>query len=532
MTAYTYEGHIIEQTLRIADKRAKDVDFILNAAQTELDNKINQIIKKRWPVRLWVPKARREGVSAYVLGRFLVKCIGMRNRSARIVAHNTTATQKLLGRIKYHIKHMKGAVPELHYNTRNEISFPETDSAISIYTAGSPEAARSDTITDLHCSEIAFWDDPKAMSASLFECVPDNTDCEIIVESTGNGAETWYHRSCTRAMNDDYESQLHFLPWNTFPEYTVPYNKKQHGFPLDLKFEFEEPELIKMFPSITPGQLLWRRMKISRMDMDIDLFKQEYPMILSECFMMAETSFFHKVILIKTPLWKRHDKHTFVLDGHPNYDYHYILGADVSAGVKQDKSVVEMYCVETGEQVLEYASNTVAPNDFAAVIEFFGMLFGWPFVVIEANNYGVTTLDNLRTRRIYPWHRVYKDRRKSKNIAHAGFHTTRAKPLFLGHLRRTYAVGKWILHSAEHYGECNTFTGDLKAEEGCFDDRVMASAMCEVGMEILPNIIASERAPITINAEEDRLKNPFAHLMSGPRYTGQPISSQASVLPY
>ncbi len=533
----TPEGEIIQQVLMIADKEGNDVDFMLNSAQRSLDEKINAITERKWPVRLWVPKARQEGVSAYVLARFLIKGLAQRNRRMSIVAHEGNATQKLLKRVKYYISHMKGAQPTLKYNTLNYISFPKTDSAISIYTAGSPEAARSDTITDLHCSEAAFWPDPKKMTASLFQTVPKTG--ERIVESTGNGAETWYHRMCLRAAKMQRGSQLHFLPWHTFTEYTIPFLLEEHETyrgTLALLEEFDEPDLIKAYPELTPGQILWRRAMIEDMDMDIDLFKQEYPMSLSECFMMSQTSFFHKVIQIHSDQWTQHDKNTWALGGHPIRGYHYALGADVAAGVKKDNSVVQVFCYETGEQVLEWASNTIPPNDFAHVIEFIGMIYNWPMCVVESNNHGLTTLDNLvnNEEQIYPYDRLYWDNKAVTNITQSGFRTTSStKPMFLGRLRASFAKGQLIVYSPDLHGECNTFTDELKAEEGCKDDRVMATLMAYVAIEEIPLLIAAEATKQIISKAPDPAV-PFAYhtIFTQQRNQGHAIASQVSQLPY
>jgi len=532
----------MQQTLRIANKKAEDVDFILNSAQYSLDTKIQLIRRAGWPIRLWVPKARQEGVSAYVLGRFTVKAVAMRNRNVRIVAHTTIATQRMLARVKYYLAHMKGPSPELHYNTKNELTFPDTDSSISIYTAGSPEAARSDMITDLHCSEVAFWDDPKPMTAALFQTVPANG--EIFCESTGNGAMTWYHRSCLRAQEMTYDAQLHFLPWHEFEEYTIPYDPKVHGT-IEVSLEFEEPELLMKFPKLTPGQVLWRRMKIRQMDMDIELFKQEYPMTLSECFMAMRDSFFHKVAFFQTNRWREVDKTLWILDGYPRSDMHYTIGVDVGAGVDKDASVIQVLCYETGEQVAEYKSKTIAPDALAVEIEALGKMFQWiyhdrrqpnkdlycyPLLVVESNNYGIATLMALNERRNYPIRMIYSDGRNS-NVTGTGLLTTKKnKPMFFSALRRDCALGEISFYSDDLMSEIATFNGDLKAMEGCFDDHVMALCMAYVGLEQLPYIIAAQAPKIPTQTEPTH-DTPFpAGWETVSDWEGQPLQPQHSFL--
>jgi hypothetical protein len=542
----TAEGLAIQSTLRIANKQAQDVDFILNPAQYCLDCAIQRTREKGWPIRFWVPKARQEGVSAYILARFTVKAVAMRNRNVRIVAHTTIATQRMLARVKYYLKHIKGPEVDLHYNTKNELTFPDTDSSISIYTAGSPEAARSDMITDLHNSEVAFWPEPEQMTAALFETVPDEGG-EIFNESTGNGAMTWYHRNCLYARGMHYDAQLCFLPWHTFPDYRIPYDIEVNG-PLELSKEFDEFELIKKFPNLTPGQLLWRRIRIRRQSMNIPLFQQENPMTLAECFMTSQSSFFHKVTHTPGDHWKIVDKNFSLRYGFPRKDMHYSIGVDVSAGVDQDRSIIQVVCYETGEQVAEYASSTIAPDALAAEIEYIGKMFCWeyqdkrdfrkrnlcwPLLVVESNNYGIATLQALDYRKIYPRRMIYSDGRNS-SVTGTGYMTTKKnKPMYCSEVRRAMAAGELTFSSDDLMEEISAFTGDLKAMDGSYDDRVIAFCMAFIGLQDLPYLIAGQaiKAPIF---SEPTYNSPFdpKDFTDDPIFDEQPLVAQHSWLGY
>lgn len=528
MRQMTPEAVAIESMFKIANKEAQDVDFLLNSAQRSLDAHIAEVKRKGWPVRMWVPKARQEGVSAYILARFLVKAVTMRNRNCVVIAHETKATQKLLGRIKYYMKHLKGGEPTTHYNTKNEITFPKTDSSISIYTAGSDEAGRSETITDLHGSEVAFWENPKKLTAALFQTVPLNG--EIFLESTGNGAETWYHRGCRDARREEFDAQLHFLPWDEFPEYQIPFEPTGDGT-LELLYEFEEPQLIKAYPNLTPEQILWRRMKIRQMDMDIPLFKQEYPMSLGECFMRGESSFFHKVSHVRSNKWIQYDPNLWLLEGHPKREkrYHYAMGVDVGGGVKQDPSVIQVLSYEEGEQVAEYTNNEIAPDTFAEDIERVGRMYNWPVLVVESNSFGYSTLDNLIKRGKYPQEKIYWDGMGITKELGVGFQTTnKAKNLWFPKLRRQLATGALIFYSDELMSELSSFTGEYKALEGCRDDRVIALSMANVALSEIPNMLAAE-APQAQKYTDRDSRTPYP--LHDPILTeGQPLAPQHSLL--
>ncbi len=80
----TDERIAIESMLNIPDKDGKDVPFKLNAAQSRLDDDLTG--------HDVIPKARQLGISTYFLARPLIKCLGMRNRRAVVIAHKADST--------------------------------------------------------------------------------------------------------------------------------------------------------------------------------------------------------------------------------------------------------------------------------------------------------------------------------------------------------------------------------------------------------------------------------------------------------
>lgn len=547
----TRESLLIETLLKIANKQGQDVDFNLNSAQQGVDMEIARMQRAGAPVRLKVPKARQRGVSSYAVARAVIKCCTKRNTSARIISHKEKSTMKLLEKARYYIKHMKGAKPTLKYNSRNEISFPITDSTLSIYTAGSDEEARGDFITDLHCSEIAFWPDPKNLAASLFEAVP--TSGEIVHESTGNGAQTWWHKSCLDARVGLGEYKLYFIPWHSSPEYCLPVDggthtvarlAELHKLPQkceartilgNLMDDYEEPELLERYPNLCAGQLLWRRNKITSLSHDVVLFKQEYPMTLDECFRPSGQNFFHRVHYFdKDPRWIVEDKEYSHLKGHPDPHLTYVLGADVSGGVGQDSSVIQIGCVETMEQVGIWRSNTISPDDFAYAFEELGELYmaddyGWPLAVIESNNHGIATLDNLIKNEVYDAEKLYTDNPKSTNIIHSGLRTTKAsKRLYIGRLRKALA-DEIKFYDPVTMGELSTFTDKFEGAEGCHDDCVIALAMMNVGFCSVADYLESEEQDKRERVAQSPAPDPTApiyqrNMHSHARHRGQPVS--------
>ncbi len=479
----THEGFLIENILMIIDRDLQDVPFILNSEQRRLDWKIAQRRKKGLPVKFFIPKARRRGISAYITARFNVKAQSQRNIDGAVVAHRQKETNKLFSKVDYYVRNARGAKPVLGTDSTVEISFPETNSSLGVFTAGSKEVARGLDCNHLHLSEAAFYENPKSLVASLVQTIPGTG--EIFVESTGNGQGTWYHRRCLRAWEGKSEYDIIFFPWHESDDCQASLTREQADAILASypNSEYEEEELEQRFPDLSAARIAWRRGKIEEFDFDIWLFKQEYPMRFEECFIPTSRSYFHRLTdRLDDPRWVQQDKNFALLEGHPNTGLHYALGADVAAGVENDSSTIEILCLETNEQVAEYRSNRIAPNDFANEIEHIGALFGFPLALIEANNHGHVTLDNLVRNEVYPRSQIYWDEQHSTNITEAG-HTTnrRTKPLMVGALRTDMAKGLTI-YSTALVGECATFEDTLEAAKGAHDDLVIALALANKGI--------------------------------------------------
>lgn len=485
----TPERFVIESLFRVVNKDQQDVEFKLNSAQVAVDN--------QWSRRMLMPKARQEGVSTYFLARNTVRCLGIRNTRAVVISHDAESTERMLGKVKYFLETMKGPKPLIRNNSKNEITFPKTNSMFYIGTAGSRSFGRGDTITDLHCSEVAYWPDPKKIMSGLLQAVPKRTG-NISIESTGNGAGNWYHAQCMRAATGMSSFKLAFLPWWNFDEYQIDMSPEEvEDFMQHLREDIREPELVRSY-GISAQRLAWRRIVLED-DLDGDLYEwnKEYPSCLDDCFQAAGGGIFRVVNYIETPNWQLDavDNHLWKLKDHPKEGYHYIVGGDVGAGVGKDASVAEVFCLETEEQVAEYINNKIEPDIFAHKLAEIGRRFNEAYIGCESNNHGILTLKTLtewdysRSTFVYPSNKVYRTpsprSRTAKDailtVASLGVKTTKkSKPYILGLLRAKLS-STVVIHSPVLKNELSTFVehedGTMSGAEGCFDDTVMAAGM-------------------------------------------------------
>ena len=464
----TPERLIIESLFRIADKEGNDVDFKLNPAQARLDTYLTG--------RDIIPKARQEGISSYYLARFTAKCLYKRNTRAVVISHDKETTQRMMAKVHYFLNNLRGPSAVIKNASKNEITFPKTNSMFYIGTAGSRQFGRGDTITDLHCSEVAYWPDPKKLLSGLFQAVPKTG--EIAIESTGNGVGNYYHRACMKAWEGKSQYRCHFFSWTTFPEYKLDLTEEEReAFLASLEEEFEEPQLLERGLSVE--QLAWRRMKLEELDYDLRLFKQEYPMTIDECFQASGHSIFHRVNFVnKKNRWKRESADLHVLADHPRDGIVYVLGVDVGGGVGKDNSVIQIVDAKNHEQVGEWASNRLAPDVLAEKVIELAYRFNQAYIGVESNNHGIVTLKELLDR--YPKHLIHRGEVVDSILDYGIRTTAHTKPMMLGHLRKVLAQG-FKVHSPLLNSELSTFiekaNGKMEADEGCLDDRVMALSM-------------------------------------------------------
>ena len=483
----TPERFAIESLFHVVDMEKRDVPFKLNSAQISIDND--------FAPRMIIPKARRRGVSTYFLARSAIRCMGVKNTNAVVISHEAKATERMLEKVKYFMNTMEGPKPIIRNSSKDEITFPKTNSTFYIGTAGSRSFGRGDGITDLHCSEVAYWPNVKDTMTGLLQAVSKKSG-HIIIESTGNGAGNWYHSQCMRAAKGQSTFKLKFLPWHEDPDYkTIMTPEACIEFMNHLRADIDEVDLFKTY-GMNAMQLAWRRQVLEdELDGDVYSWNKEYPSCLDDCFQAAGGGIFRKVNYSETTEWKQVDANFWKLESHPRPNLHYIIGGDVSGGVGKDASVAEIFCLETAEQVGEYINNKIEPDIFGIKLAELGRMFNYAFIGCESNNHGILTLKTLQEHdhsisdRRYPSSKLYRTpaaRRSGakdqvRSLADLGVRTSvRSKPLIIGTLRKRLA-NDIVIHSVILKNELSTFVedeiGHMGASSGCFDDTVMATGM-------------------------------------------------------
>jgi hypothetical protein len=465
---------VIENMFSVVNAERLTVPFRLSETQAHLD--------AHWGRRNLITKVRQHAmVSSYIIARFTAKCLSEENRNCVLISHEAEATARLLGRARFIISNLRnaGTPPKITTDRTNALVFGETGSSFWIGTAGQRSFGRGDTISDLHLSEAAFYEDPERIRDGVF---PAAERGEITVESTGNGRGNWFH-TMARQARDGVGFQLFFYPWTGLASCALPLSPGAEGaFAASLREEWEEPELFAL--GISLPQLAWRRERItSDYGGDLVRFKENYPRVFEECFRAAGMSFFPLVQYREASAWRQRTRNFWCLDGHPMEGHRYVGGIDVGGGVEQDNSVLCLFDLDLEEQVGEWASASYAPDEFGRECQRIGAEFNNAYLNVERNNHGYTVLAILTSG--YPLDRLHRGSYTSSTTQSALQHihnygtlvTESTRGLLLGTGREL--LRSWTIHSDRLNDELSTFvesrTGKFEASSGSFDDRVFAA---------------------------------------------------------
>jgi hypothetical protein len=465
----TPEAQVIEAMFHISTKEGKRVPFMLNPSQVAYDD-----VRTKRDI---IAKCRQKGFSSLGIGYQSVDCLGKEGTRAVLISHEATATQRLLDKARYYFQHIEGPKPELGRHSRNEFFFPKTESTYYIGTAGARAFGRGDTITHLHISEYAWWEaEALRHVAGLFQAVPASGT--IRIESTGNGRGNDFYYLTRHAEKLGYN--VFFRAWWEDSEYErdVP----EGGFIAEGHEDyFEELEAFlgeqRLGNESIKRKLYWYWNKLLEFRSDVRTMQQEYPTHLKECFQATGGAIFINYTQTKTSLWSWGMKHGYrmeFLKGHPKPDHQYVIGCDASGGTGHDEAAIQIGCLETMEQVLEFASNTIDPVELGHLLVKIGKEYNDSWLVPESNNHGIAVLSVVK--KDYPLSKIYKRKipLKSGKPVYGWFTSKTTKPELVGAIKECAEMGM-TLYGHQTTKELEEFEEDERGEMSADQDGLVIS---------------------------------------------------------
>jgi hypothetical protein len=288
--------------LKIIDKAGALVPYVPNDEQCRLYGYAAAQEAAGLPVRILVLKARQIGISTATGALAFALTQNQENRKAFVCAHDDESSTVLFRMVKRFETELPAEErrPKDHSNRKEIIWSAPHRSEYRVQTAGAVKTSadggqktstlgRSETIHYLHCSEVAFWPDPKHTLLALLQTVPDLPATAVILESTANGASGDFHDRWEAAVRHQREHPGDlsgyipmFVSWLSAAEYRRPLAPGETLGALD-----EEEQRLRRLGA-DDEQLAWRRSAIAdKCGGDPDLFKQEYPATPEDAFIVS-----------------------------------------------------------------------------------------------------------------------------------------------------------------------------------------------------------------------------------------------------
>jgi len=248
----------IEEEFRIRAKEEEgitlDAKYIVPFKFNKVQNKYYDSLTKDYTsslegTREIILKARQQGFSSLILALFTVDFI-IRPYSVNVcISYRADETRKLFRRVKFFIesyceRNGFNISDYLSVDTKEELENATNGSYFYIGTAGAKVGGRGGTVTNLHFSEAAFFENTEKITAKeIIEATAQQVPQEhgtIFIESTGGAYGSYYQGEWERAKKGDSNYEPRFFSWKEF--YSNKWiEKKKKDFQNEDDFKSEYP---------------------------------------------------------------------------------------------------------------------------------------------------------------------------------------------------------------------------------------------------------------------------------------------------
>jgi len=472
--------------LTIKTKDAKLIPLIPNKAQIALVDKIQELRKQGKPVRIWVLKARQEGISTVTEGLIYSIVSQTENINALILADEKEHSSNLFEMFKLYHEQLAlqypHLTPALKKSNEKKLEFAEKHSQIIISTAENTESARSHTFHLVHLSEVAFFRNLMAVMVGLNNCVPDLPNTMIIGETTANGINQFYDE-WTRAIEGKSDWIPFFIPWFWMDEYAMPLQNGQL-YPLSgIKFTAdtteslfiaEEEQLQRDF-NLSPEQINWRRWKIANSCAgDVVKFKQEFPCCWQEAFQMSGSNFFSsKGLEQQNPsrpiavgeIFEENLKFEFrslpsgriKIYEHPVKSEQYVVSADASEAVGKDEASI-IVLNKRLNKTAAVVNGQYAPAELAQMCISIGNYYNKAMIAPENKGYGYMVCQLIYAKYGNIYRRRITKTGTAEQTEELGYNTNSiTRPEYLALMADEVGLNSTKLLDADLINQCHTF---------------------------------------------------------------------------
>ena len=474
-----------------------DSFYFIQTKENSLDERL-QRMNLKWAQRdflrrrgnkSFILKSRRIGFSTCCLLDMLDDTITHPNTNSAIIAHEREKVVKLFEIVKRAYDNLPpGFKPRASLDNRNELYFPDNGSKIYVTMN-----TRSETVHNLHISELAFIEDQERVRASL-ESVPESG--KITYETTANGMAGYAFEEW---MEPQSEFQKFFYPWYVDPDCAIETSRSM----TEVLIEYE-PLAVQygLIPDIhVRYELSVAQMEfyLSRIKRQKDKVQQEYPTTAEEAFISSGRSVFHPSDLAKhmaqQPIRRSGD---LLVWEEPLPGFSYSIGADPAEGTGGDNSAIIVLNANTGKQAAEYANNRIQADELSTALIKIAKDYNHALIVPEINSPAL--ISHLRRSYDNLYRRDVIDKMTEKKTKSLGWRTTAmSKKKLVEELEEAIRNEDIEITSESTKKELTTFVRtDDSGKQGYggegnnHDDRVIAIGLAVQGMKESPRMRKQE----------------------------------------
>jgi hypothetical protein len=408
---------------------------------------VDEFLEHRFNI---VVKSRQLGLSTLVAAHAVWMAIFQKEKNILIIATKLSVAQNFINKVKTMIRSLPSwmLLAEIVEDNKQKIKFSHGSEIKAVPT--SEDAGRSEALSLLIIDEAAFVRNFDTIWTGIYPTI--STGGRVIILSTPNGVGGQYHKLYVDAEAGLNEFNPINLPWSVHPERdnewfektTKNLNKRQIAQEYLCDFAISGETFLDL------NSIEWLRTNIrppaEKMGSDRNVW-----------------------------IWK-----------YPLSEHNYILSADVSRGDSKDYSTFHIIDATTSEVVAEYKGK-IKPDNFAELINEFGLKYCKALVCPENNSYGYATILKLQDLK-YP--KLYYRKKSQVYIGDyvppssaeiAGFNTNgKTRSTILAKLEEVIRNRQLISYSSRFYEELKVFTwntGRAEARSGFNDDLVMSLAI-------------------------------------------------------
>lgn len=388
---------------------------------------VSEISNNRFNI---IRKFRQAGVTTIMCAYALWYIIFKKNKNVMVVSIGERESNAFLERVVLMYDNLPSFLkPEI--TKKNVHNFMlSTGGSIKSQPAG---AGRGEGVSLLIIDEAAFIEKMREFWKAIYPTISTGGECVML--STVNGMSNVYYDTYNNASKGKNPFNVIDIHWREHPDYDDEWAK------------ITRPTL---------GEKGW-------------LQEVECQFLgTGETFIDRET--LQKLVGEVNSKFTRKYNNRMRVWVSPLPGYEYIIPIDPSFGVERDNSSFHVICLNTGEQVAEFYSNSTKLRDFASIIYEVGLDYNNALVVCERNSLGLILIDELFESLEYE--NMWFDEKGEPGI----LMTKNGRDMVLESLQDCLYLNKVKVNSQRTIDEITTFittdSGKVQADKDYHDDLV------------------------------------------------------------